>query len=128
MHDLNPRIRTTAIGIKELRQVKIYPLSIADQTEVVELVTVLINSIAEQNLDGLSEVQIAEMFGSTIAHNIKTIIGFVTDPNDLVQLSEIDNSQLVEIIGHIVTVNFGDVVGELKALWNRAMQLFLSPK
>ena len=128
MADLNPRIASVKIGIRELRTVHIYPLSVGQQTQTVELITVLINSMAEQKLDGLTDIQLAEFFGGTISENIRTILEFITDPQDEVSLDEIDNTQLVEIIDVIVKVNFGEISKKLKTIWDQIQDQFLSPK
>ena len=128
MADLNPRIASVKIGIRELRTVRIYPLSVGQQTQTVELITVLINSMAEQKLDGLTDLQLAEFFGGTISENIRTILEFITDPKDEVSLDEIDNTQLVEIINVIVKVNFGEISKKLKTIWDQIQDQFLSPK
>lgn len=128
MADLNPRITAVQIGIRELRTISIYPLSVGQQSKTVELITVLINSMAEQKLDGLTDLQLAEYFGGTISENIQKILGFVTDPKDEVSLDDIDNTQLANIIEIIITVNFGEVTKKLKAIWAQIQEKFLSPK
>lgn len=128
MSNLNPRICTTHIGLKELREITIYPLSVGMQAKTVELVTLLINRIADNSLEGLSDIELAEMFGGSIIENITKILEFVADPKDAVTVDEIDNTQMVEIISIIVKNNFGDSVKKLKAIWGETKGMFLSPK
>ena len=128
MADLNPRIANVQIGIRELRTISIYPLSVGHQSKTVELITVLINSMAEQKLDGLTDLQLAEYFGGTISENIKKILEFVTDPKDKVSIDDIDNVQLADIIEIVIKNNFGDVTKKLKAIWAQIQDKFLSPK
>jgi uncharacterized protein (DUF433 family) len=128
MANMNPRIATAQIGIRELRQITIYPLSAGQQTQIVEIVTILVNSIAEQRFEGLSELQLVEFFSTAIRDNIEKVLQFVTDPEAKVSIDEIDNVQLADIIEIIFNVNFGEALKKFKAIWEEAKKVFLTPK
>lgn len=104
---MNPRIRKVEIGVRELSTISIYPLSIKDQTHMVELFV----SIVEKFFGEVREKQITNSeFFSIIAQlvmdNIPEFLKYVTD--DELDLGNFTNYQLSEIAKHIYVDNFED--------------------
>jgi len=125
----NPRIKSITIGTRELRKVKVYPLSAGHQFEVVEMVSTLLAVAAEQQeQNDLSNTQVVELMRSVLQDKVGEILGFVTDPEDKVTLYDFDNMQLAEFAEILFEVNFGDVLKKFLATWDKAKGLFPSQK
>lgn len=102
---VNPRIRELEVGIKEIRTIKIYPLSIADQEQFTDTIVSLFNEFfVEQGEDGktkmekMDNVEIIKTIFGEIKKHIRTLIKMTTneDPNQM--LNEMDTHQLSELV------------------------------
>ncbi len=120
---MNPNIRTVEVGIKELRSVKLYPLSVADQFTTTDLLTGLISEF-----NPTSNAEIAGQLTTTLKENLPNIIEMVTDPKESFTIAEIDNMQLSEIITAIFEANFEGMLKNFKSLFERAKGLFQSKR
>lgn len=124
----NPRIKSLYIGIRNLRKIKIYPLSIGQEIETAEIIGTLINIASqEQEENDLNNLQVMEVMGKIIKDKVSEIIAFVTDPKDNVSLHEFDNFQFLEFIEIILDVNFGEHTKKFKEIREKLMNLFPSP-
>ena len=126
--ELNPRIRQLKVGTRTLRKIKVYPFSAGQQLEVVELIGVLVNAIGEAQTEGdLEDLQVLELFSSTIKDKLGIVIGFVTDPEAKVTIEDFDNDQLADFVDIIFEVNFGGSIKKFQTVWSKARTLFPSP-
>lgn len=124
----NPRIKSLYIGVRNLRKIKIYPLSIGQEIETAEIIGTLINIASqEQEENDLNNLQVMEVMGKIIKDKVSEIIAFVTDPEDNVSLHEFDNFQFLEFIEIILDVNFGEHTKKFKEIREKLMNLFPSP-
>ena len=98
--NINPRIREAEIGIKTLRKIKIYPLSIRDQIEMTDIVSqAVVGFMAAREEDNATLVAWAVSF---MKENLAKVLSCVTDDEDTdALLDEITNNQAMEI-GRIV--------------------------
>lgn len=124
MGNLNPQITTIEIGVRSLREVTIFPLSLADQTKTarilakafqeimdrlssfgeneVSLETETIASMAKQ----LSNIDVMELIASAIQENLEIILGLVIDPHEKVLMEELTNDQFYKLVEIIYVVNY----------------------
>lgn len=120
---LNPQIRTVHIGVKELRQIKIYPLSMADQLKMVDLIKNIISSITESpEVDETNEFAVAQILINQIEQNLPELLKYVTDEE--VSLTELTNFQFTEIVGHVYKDNFEDASKNVKSLVEKMTTMF----
>ena len=112
----NPRIKETEIGITEIRQIKIYPLSLAGEQclyDMVEDVKEHLKEMAGTDDNWQENIQLIELVDYAIkfiSKNLETILEFVTNGEDVKELiNEIDNVQVVEIAKIIYFTNFDEV-------------------
>jgi hypothetical protein len=118
---LNPQIRTIEIGIRELREVMVYPMSLADQLKLSDLIT---DSLAK--LQSVSELNSSVGLISFILNLIKEKSSFVLkmvldeneDPDEF--MGNISNEQFVEFVKLIIEVNFDPISKNLKGLLKKA--------
>lgn len=135
MSDLNPQIVKTKIGISELREIKIYPLSIhSQQTMGEEIQNVLknffsIKELKEEENEDLEEnkieLKVSQFVADFIKKNIGILIALSTGEEDEDILSgakanpilkELTNLQTIEIGDIIYKQNYGEALGKLKSL------------
>lgn len=124
---INPQIRTVNIGVKELRPIKIYPLSMSDQMKMVDLVKDSFQVLIDytQN-EGTSDVAVAETFISLVKENLPSLLKYVTDEE--ISLDELTNFQFTEIVGHVYKDNFEDASKNVKSLVERLSKMFKSTR
>jgi len=117
---LNPQIVDAEIGIRSLRKIKVYPLSMSDQLKLTDIV---MKSVAEQLEQGGADLAIATFVLKLIQDNIVKILGMITDEGEDV-VSEISNVQAVDIANILFDVNYGAVVKNFKSLSDKMTGLF----
>ena len=127
---LNPRIAEIEIGTRTLRTIKVYPFSAGQEIEVVDVVAVLTNSMAEmQKENSLKDLEVFEMFSKVIKEKASLIISFVTNPEDNVTLNDFDNHQFTDFVNIIIEANFGETIKKkLMEIQEKLKILFLSAK
>jgi hypothetical protein len=125
---INPKVKSVTIGIKTLRDIKIYPLSVRDQLNISDII---VNGIKDFYADGMikSEAAVASWLIDLIQNNVSKIIEFVTDKEEIGDsdiFAELTNEQLVELVDIIYEANFGAVSKKVKDLLNKIKEQFLS--
>lgn len=120
---LNPQIVDVEIGVRSLRKIKIYPLSMADQLKLTKLVS---DAVAGQ-MEKAGDIEIVPFVLQMIKDNIGQIITMTTD-EDANTLSEISNMQIVEIADVLFDINYGEVSKNFKSLSEKLMGLFQSER
>jgi hypothetical protein len=114
--NLNPQIRSVDVGIRNLRKISIYPMSMADQTAFIELLKGAIESYfaltAEKGKAGMDESDLLPFISSLtqmVGDNSKEFIKIVTDPDKVdpeTFYEKVTNMQMSEIVKIIVEDNF----------------------
>jgi hypothetical protein len=101
---LNPEIKKISIGIKSLREVTIYPLSLGDELELTDLIT---ESLQAYYLKGnQNDVIFISFLLDLVKRNLGKILLLVTENETEDVLKNITNSQAVNLAQIIVDVNF----------------------
>lgn len=155
--NLNPDIKQVTIGVKNLRTVGIYPLSLGQEKKMIEVIAQIITSainlgVGDEKPDALpatngiasmaDDVDPAVLEDSStdedltiffniitiIKNNIEEIISFVFDPEDDVKLDEITNKQLAIIAERIYEVNFEVTLKNFKDLFVKVKKSFLTER
>lgn len=137
MNKLNPEVREIQIGIREFESLKIYPLSIADQMSMSELITESLRKFfgvegadgqgeAEQkSLSSVSDVEFVEFLVKLITENLAVALNLITDAGTLPQakklLQKITNNQAVEIATIVYEMNYQDSAKNLMSLLGKVM-------
>ena len=74
---LNPQIAEVEVGIRNLRKINVYPLSMADQIKLTDTIT---KAIAEQLASASgSDIAVISFITNLIKGNIGTILTMTTD-------------------------------------------------
>jgi len=125
LQKLNPQITEIEIGIRELRKVKVYPLSMADQLKLTDTIT---KAIAEQAHMLGQDIAVIAFIVKIIQENLGTVLSMATDEDGNAMLSEISNLQAAAIAGTVYETNYGIVVKNFNGLFGKLKALFLSER
>jgi len=127
MEQLNPRVTDIEIGIRNIRTIRIYPLSIYDQRQLVERLQNAITEFFGSNPE--SDAAFVAFIIDLIGKNVEEILGIVSDmkKKDLANaMLEIDNVQLAMIARTIYEKNFEEASKNLGGLRDVLAKLFNS--
>jgi hypothetical protein len=114
---MNPRVRNIEVGIRTLRTVKMYPLSLPDQLDLNDMVVEGIQAYVSEAGETLTPKTI-QTFVNLFRKNIMRILGLLFPDEDAVKLQhDIDNQQLADIVEVAYTVNYGDPAKKLVSLF-----------
>jgi len=124
---LNPQIRTMNIGTKKLFEIKIYPLSFADQTKMTDLITQAVQKIfaERQGLEKAPNIEVVSVLVGLVKENIEKLLLLVTDDGKKV-LESITNLQLFEIASIVYEMNYEAIAKNVKDLFGKIV--IMSPK
>lgn len=104
------------VGIREVRQAKVYPLSFADARKLKGLILGLMNSVNELKSDGFDPVQTASFVLSVIEENISIIANMVL--SEPVEEEELSVEQVSILANHIYDMNEA-AIKNLFGLWKK---------
>ena len=120
MSDLNPSITDTMIGIRELKKITIYPLSLADEFKMTELIATVVSEVAsaQEGEDGVLLLKII----TAVKNNIKELLQYVLEMGTPVDeiLHDITNDQVMDIATIIFEVNYANSIKNFKDLIKKA--------
>lgn len=124
---LNPQIANLEIGIRNLRTIKIYPLSFGDQLEMTDLITETIQKFIEARGDKLREdnVEFVQFIIDLLRKNLSKIIKLISDEEDTL-LKEITNVQVVDMVNKIYEMNYEESVKNAQSLFEKIKPMFQS--
>jgi hypothetical protein len=108
---LNPRIHHVEIGIREIKEITLYPLSIADQLRMKELIGSAV--LAAQSLPVELSVWLMFFLEQFESHGAD-ILSLATGENGDKLLQEMDNMQFAEVGRIIFKQNYEDLVKNFK--------------
>lgn len=124
---VNPEIKEVMVGIRELKPIKIYPLSAKDQFDLSnKLIHVLNEMGTELGVDNLSNEVALAFFQKVISENLELILEYVVDENERPAFDQLTNNQLYNIAEVIFTVNYEGFLKNSLQLVQRAKKLFSS--
>ena len=129
---LNPDITSVEVGIEEIREVLIYPLSIKDHTEklpqiLVEAYEAFRSELA--NLTDLSNIsqeegfQMLDKFKDILYYNLESILELVAKAEGRPTPEELTSNQLFSIVETIFVVNYEGVLGNSINLFKRVQAI-----
>lgn len=138
MSKLNPQITTVEVGVKSLREVTIFPLSLADQTKTARILAKAFQEVMEKlssfgeedeisegeslasMAKQLSDIDVMEFIASAIQDNLEIILGLVVDENEKILMEELTNEQFYQLVEIIYEVNYENTSKNFIALVKRA--------
>ncbi len=123
MELLNPEIKEITVGIKKLRKIKVYPLSMADQ---LELTNILADSIGNlMTIKEESNWKIISFIKDVLIKNLGKILAFITDEGEKLT-KELSNSQTIALAEIIYEVNYGILEKKMINFLPKILRIFQS--
>ncbi len=123
---LNPEIKEVEIGTRELRPIKIFPLSANDQFDLASRLMQAITDLGDEEKFDFSNItnEVALTFiQKLITENLSVILEYATDKDERPSFDELTNNQLYIIAEIIFEVNYEGFVKNLNNLFKRAIEL-----
>jgi len=128
---MNPQISTVEVGIKSLREVFIYPLSVSDQLNFTNVIVGIIEEVSSVE-DSSSDSVVIKLVLDAIQINLAKILTFVLDEKENISFEELTNTQLMAIVDIIFETNYEGIIKNSRRLLEKARILWgseqLSPK
>jgi len=123
---INPQIADLEIGVRNLRTIKIYPLSLGDQLEMTDLITETAQKFfaSREEIETKNDMDFAQFFVSILRDNIKKILGLITDETDI--MKEISNIQTVDLANLIYEMNYAESIKNAQSLFKKIQPMFQS--
>jgi len=120
---MNPRVRVLEVGIRTIRKIKIYPLSVSDQFDLSDSITEGIQIYAKEAGENLTPESVSKMI-DLIRKKLPDILKLIVldEKNPKALLKELDNYQLAEIAQIVFEDNYGEPVKKLVSLFRPGMQ------
>ena len=125
--NLNPQITDVDVGVRDLRIVKIYPLSLKDEKLFADVFQQTLKKYFEQTIDEGDEEQISRFVGEIlklIEENFIKILGLVTDENGQELFDSLTSMQASQIVMAIYRTNFEEPLKNAEGLLNKVKTLF----
>uniref|UniRef100_A0A6M3IX72 Uncharacterized protein n=1 Tax=viral metagenome TaxID=1070528 RepID=A0A6M3IX72_9ZZZZ len=116
---LNPQIVDVEIGIRSLRKITIYPLSMADQLKLTDVIV----QAAMASVNGGQDMAVPTFILQMLQENVAKILSMVTDEDEKL-MSDISNLQAVAIADVLFEVNYGAVAKNFKSLSEKLKAMF----
>lgn len=124
MSNMNPDITTVEVGIRKLREVTIYPLSVASQLDATNIIAKVVNEVAA--FEGLEDTEVVSSFLELIKGSLSEILDLVLDENETIDFGELTNPQLENIVNVLFDKNYSDIVKNSKDLIGKIKPLLTS--
>lgn len=119
---MNPRVRDVEIGIRTLRKIKLYPLSLSDQFSLSDSITQGLQIYSEKAGDQFTAQAASELVELIRAKLPDAMNLIFPDEDPKVLLKEMDNYQLATIAEHVFNDNYGDPAKKLASLFKSRSQ------
>ena len=125
--NLNPQITDVDVGVRDLRTVKIYPLSLKDEKLFADIFQEALQKYFASGVDEGDEEQVSKFVGEIlklIEENFIKILGLVTDENGQELFDSMTNMQASQVVMVIYRTNFEDPLKNAESLLNKVKTLF----
>lgn len=125
---LNPQITETEVGVRNLRNITIYPLSMADQFKMTDLITDSMNAFFGRD-EEQGDIEFVNFLVGLVRKNIGHILTMVTDEKKGEELlKDLTNAQAAGIAEIIYNVNYDVIAKNFKSLFDKVKNLFPSER
>lgn len=108
--NLNPDIRELQIGVRGLRTVTVYPLSVRDQLKTSSIVSSAVVTFFSgfEDADNVPDTDFAMFVSQLVGGNLESVVrmALADEPEDHDVLAEFTNKQLEELVRAIYEVNY----------------------
>lgn len=120
--NMNPQIKELTIGIRELRTITVYPLSVADQLKMSQIVLDALNVFFSSKDKKINDTEFMAFLQEFLFTNLGKIIKLATDESEEV-LEEMTNLQASELAKIIYEVNYDLPIKNVKSLFEKSKKV-----
>lgn len=125
-YELNPDIRKIVIGIHDPKEVKVYPISLADEQDLLDDFLSVFVSFKDIT-DNTNDYELIQLIKNKIFENLENILLSVLPEDYSLDLKEITNTQALALCDIIYEVNFEFLLKKKGVNFLKKMkELFLS--
>ena len=117
MSKLLPNTRKLVVGIREMKEVEVYPLSFGQQKKFADKIASALNEFSEKNEEDLAVTDMAQMILTLIEDNIIILSEMVIEGG--INVENITNDQVVELATIIYEMNYEGASKNVLNLVNR---------
>jgi len=118
---LNPEIAEIEVGVRYLRKITFYPLSVAHQFKLTNIIEAVFTELVGISQDVANEaiVTFVMKVKTIIEENINMIVSMISDAEPEALLADMTNSQLAKVIEYVYTTNFEGPLKNLLSLFQK---------
>ena len=117
---MNPRVRDVEVGIRTLRKIKLYPLSISDQFSLSDSISEGLQVYMKEAGDGTFSAAAVSKMIDMIRAKLPAMLKLIfPDEQPQKLLKELDNFQIATIAEHVFVDNYGEPVKKLASLFSQ---------
>jgi hypothetical protein len=119
---LNPEVVDIEVGVRYLRKVTFYPLSVAHQLKMTDILEMVFQELVGVSQGADKDESVALFFGKVleiVKENINIIVTLITEEEPETFLADLTNSQLAKIVEYIYTTNFEGPLKNLLSLFQK---------
>ena len=118
---LNPEITDIEVGVRYLRKVTFYPLSVAHQFKLTNIIEAVFTELVGISQDATNDAIVAFVMKvkTIIEENINMIVSMISDEDPESLLADMTNSQLAKVIEYVYTTNFEGPLKNLLSLFQK---------
>jgi hypothetical protein len=118
---VNPQITEAEIGVRILRKIKIYPLSMADQLTITDVISEAMQAFFTMQDAGKEDIspEFIAFAVQLLKDNIDRIIEMVTGEDPEKVKKDLTNDQLSDIVTIVYTNNFEGPLKKVQSLFQR---------
>jgi len=114
---LNPEVKTATIGVRVLREISVYPMSVGEQVKLTDVITETMKKFLEEGKEKEVDAEFVEFLVGLIKEKVSEIIMIVTDETDAdLILNDMTNDQLVDFAEIVYDMNFGGAKKKFQTL------------
>ena len=121
---INPDAEKVQVGIKTLREITIYPLSISDQMKLTDKFSEAIEQFSQFDRETMSNEDAINFIKNFLSQNLPEFMEFVVDPDETTvpTLDEVTNKQLGIIADVVFRINYEELIKNAKDLFKRVKE------
>ena len=123
---LNPQIAEIEIGVRSLKKITIYPLSLSDQLEMTDLITETMTAFF--NKEGQTDIEFVTFMVDLIKNNLSKLLGRCSDMDGADIIKYISNLQATQLADLLFEVNYKDALKNVIGLREKIKGVLPSQK
>jgi wyosine [tRNA(Phe)-imidazoG37] synthetase (radical SAM superfamily) len=123
MSELMIETRSQWVGIREPKEIIIYPISIGQQKKFADKISKMLEDFSKQSENDLAITDMVNLIITLIEENVDEIAKMVVEGE--VDFSEASNNQLVEFCNNIYEMNYEGSLKNIKNLVEKVKSVWM---